>query len=114
MHKHADEQVDFNKFNSLKHIMINMEVEIEDLNHEELPDIGMNLSYINCLIYDYFKDLYKGCGFYLSETDIDNENLPFNNDRDSISYAYCHLYMVPLNLKRVYFEHIRVNSTLSP
>jgi hypothetical protein len=95
--------VDRQKFLGLNHLVLDLEVTFNDLHYEELPEIGLNLSYCNYLIYDFLKEFYPSCGFYLSSNSVKPENLPFYEGK-KVNSAYCHMYLVPLNLKECYFK----------
>lgn len=90
------------KFLNLKHLLMDFEVVLTDITYAEVNDIGMNLYHINFLIYNYLKDTYPTCGLYLSNTRISPEELPFHGSPEKVTSAYCHLYLVPLNLKSHY------------
>lgn len=88
------------KLLNLNFTALEFEVVFSDLKYYNLKEIGLNLTYCNYLIYQYFKSFYPTCGYYLSSHEVSEKNLPFYKDNKTIKSAFCHLYFVPLNLTR--------------
>ena len=107
LHKNIDKE----QFVYLKHVTMDIEVVFTDLYHSEIDEIGMNLCYCNYLIYEFLKKHYSSCGFFLGSHPIDHKkNIPFFKKKQKINSAYCHMYLVPLNLKDYYFKKREASS----
>lgn len=88
----------------LKYSVLDIEVVFDDLQYYKLHDIGLNLTYCNFLIYKFLEKTYNTCGFYLSCHKINKDNVPFYQG-PPVKSAYCHLYLVPLNLTKFYYDY---------
>ena len=88
----------------LKFLAMDFQVVFNDLFYFNLRDIGLNLSYCNYLIFRFLQKSYRTCGFYLTNHPITKRNLPLYDGKE-VKSAYCHLYLVPLNLSRQYYNY---------
>ena len=48
--------------------------------------------------------MYRTCGFYLCEITVKLKNLVFYKPIEKMNIAYCHMFMVPLNLEEKFFN----------
>ena len=103
IHLH-DKSITKSQLEGLKYSVLEIEVVFDDLQYFNLKEIGLNLTYCNYLIYKFLQNTYYSCGFYLNSYPLKQTDVPFYSGKTPKS-SYCHLYLIPLNLKRFYYDY---------